>query len=139
MKIREFVESDTEQVVSLWKECGLTVSWNDPYEDIARKLPDKRNLFLIGEIDGIVIACVMGGYNGHRGGVNYLAVSPRHRKQGYGKQLMNEVEKLLLKLGCPKINIEIRSTNEKVIEFYKRLGYNIEPIICMGKRLIKDD
>jgi len=139
MKIREYKESDFEDIVSLWNDCGLTVSWNDPRKDIKRKLSEKPDLFLVGEINGKVVACVMGGYEGHRGSINYLAVSPQHQKKDYAKQLMKEIESRLLKLGCPKINIMIRNTNEKVIHFYKNIGYSTDPVICMGKRLIFDE
>ena len=139
MKIREYKEQDLENIVSLWNDCELTVSWNDPRKDVSRKLTEKPDTFLVGEINGKVIACVMGGYDGHRGSINYLAVSPQHQKQGYAKQLMKEVESRLLKLGCPKINIMIRDTNKKVIQFYKSIGYSTDPVICMGKRLIPDE
>jgi len=139
MKIREYKEQDLEDVVSLWNDCELTVSWNDPQKDIARKLIEKPELFLIGEIHGKIIACVIGGYDGHRGSINYLAVSPQYQKLGYGRQLMKEIESRITKLGCPKINIMIRNSNEKVIQFYENFGYCKDPVICMGKRLISDE
>ena len=139
MKIREYKEQDLENIISLWNDCELTVSWNNPRKDVSRKLTEKPDIFLVGEINGKVIACVMGGYDGHRGSINYMAVSPQHQKQGYAKQLMKEVESRLLKLGCPKINIMIRDTNKKVIQFYKSIGYSTDPVICMGKRLIPDE
>ena len=101
MHIRPFLESDTDTVVQLWHECGLTRSWNDPRHDIRRKLAVQPELFLVGEIDGVVSATAMAGYDGHRGWVNYLAVSPAHRGQGAGRELMGEVERLLMALGYP--------------------------------------
>jgi ribosomal protein S18 acetylase RimI-like enzyme len=41
-------------------------------------------------------------------------------------------------VGCPKINLQVRSTNGGVIEFYKRLGYNIDDVASLGKRLESD-
>ena len=139
MNIRPFLESDTLAVVALWQECGLTRPWNDPHKDIARKLEVQRELFLVGTVDETVIASVMAGYEGHRGWVNYLAVAPSLRGRGYGRQLMCHVEQLLLERGCPKINIQVRSTNAEVIEFYRRIGYAQDEAVSLGKRLVPDE
>ena len=81
----------------------------------------------------------MGGYEGHRGWVNYLAVSPSYQNKGYGRQLMNAVEEKLEKMGCAKVNLQVRETNLEMIEFYKAIGYNLDHVIGMGKRLESDE
>ena len=129
-------KTDIEQVIKLWEACGLTVAWNDPGKDIDRKLSEHSDLFLVGTMDDQIIACAMGGYDGHRGSINYLAVSSIYQNKGYGKQILNEIESRLLDLGCPKINLMVRTSNKKVIKFYERLNYKIDPVICIGKRLI---
>src|SRR5690606_25184716 len=91
-----------EAVVALWEQCGLVRPWNDPRQDIARKLAEQPELFLVGLSGSEVVATVMAGFDGHRGWVYYLAVSPEHRRQSYGRQLMQEVERLLVARGCPK-------------------------------------
>ena len=139
MKIRPFHESDTPAVVTLWQKCGLTRPWNDPHKDIARKLEVQRELFLVGTVDETVLASIMAGYEGHRGWVNYLAVAPSLRGRGYGRKLMRHVEQLLLERGCPKVNIQVRSTNTEVIEFYRRIGYAQDEAVSLGKRLIPDE
>ncbi len=96
-------------------------------------------MFLVGVVDGRVIACVMAGYEGHRGWLNYLAVAPEHQRRGYARAIVNEAERLLLQSGCPKINLQIRASNCEVIEFYRRLGYAVDDVVSMGKRLEHDD
>ena len=85
MQIRAYRESDEEDVVTLWRICGLTRPWNDPHKDIARKLEVQRDLFLVGELEGRLVATVMAGFEGHRLWVNYLAVSPDFRGRGHGR------------------------------------------------------
>lgn len=138
MHIRPYEESDEDAVIALWRECGLVVPHNDPRRDIDRKLQVGRELFLVGEEGGLVVASVMGGYDGHRGWVNYLAVSRGHRRKSYGTQLMRALEKRLLERGCPKLNLQIRRTNESVINFYNSIGYGEDAVVSMGKRLIPD-
>jgi ribosomal protein S18 acetylase RimI-like enzyme len=138
MNIRLFQETDTENLVVLWQACGLTVPWNDPRKDIARKLQIGREFFLVGELNGRLMASVMGGYEGHRGWVNYLAVHPDFRGLGYGRALMTAVEEKLLAVGCPKINLQVRETNAGVIQFYEKIGYKNDHVVSFGKRLITD-
>ncbi|HVJ23029.1 MAG TPA: GNAT family acetyltransferase, partial [Burkholderiales bacterium] len=101
MTIRPFQLADEPAVIALWEECKLTRPWNDPHKDIARKLAVQPELFLVGVVDEAVMASVMAGYEGHRGWVNYLAVAPRFRGQGHARALMQHVEALLLRRGCP--------------------------------------
>jgi ribosomal protein S18 acetylase RimI-like enzyme len=139
MQIRPFRPEDETAVTILWQRCELTRPWNDPHKDIQRKLTTQPELFLVGERDGLLVASVMAGFDGHRGWVNYLAVDPRHRGQGLGRKLMEQVERSLVELGCPKLNLQVRSGNQAVLAFYRRLGYGVEPLISLGKRLIADD
>ena len=138
MKIRPFDASDELEVIALWKACELTRPWNDPHQDIQRKLAVQPELFLVGQLDGRIVASVMAGYEGHRGWVNYLAVSPEHQGQGLGRLLMQEVEAALHARGCPKISLLVRGTNTAVLEFYRKLGYLKDDAVPLGKRLIVD-
>lgn len=138
MKVRTFQTADEAAVVALWEECKLTRPWNDPHKDIVRKLAVQPELFLVGTMDNAVMASVMAGYEGHRGWMNYLAVAPRHRGRGFGRALVEHVERLLLERGCPKVGLLVRNTNKEAAEFYRRLGYAQDESISLGKRLIAD-
>jgi ribosomal protein S18 acetylase RimI-like enzyme len=139
MRIRPFEPRDTESVVALWEACGLVRPWNDPRLDIARKLTVQPEMFLVGvdEADA-VLASAMVGYDGHRGWVNYLAVDPSSQGEGLGRALMAEAERMLVERGCPKLNLQIRAGNERVMEFYRALGYAEDHAVSFGKRLIPD-
>ncbi len=135
MRIREFEDRDEDDVVVLWQRCGLVRPWNDARKDIARKRKVQRELFLVGEIDGLIVGSAMGGYEGHRGWVSYLAVDEARRRAGLGRALMAEIETRLRKLGCPKLNLQVRDDNGVVLAFYERLGYLQDAVVSLGKRL----
>ena len=138
MLIRPFARRDEDAAIALWRACDLTRPWNDPRRDIARKLTVQPELFLVGEEGGKLVATLMAGYEGHRGWVNYLAVSPPHRRRGYARVLMQEAESRLLALGCPKLNVQVRSANAEALDFYRALGYLRDEAVSLGKRLIAD-
>ena len=137
--VERFHVEDRNALVDLWQECGLTKPWNDPTKDIERKLKDPvGGLFVVHNQDAL-IASVMLGYDGHRGSVYYLAVHPKHQGLGLGRLLMQHCETFLLALECPKINLYVRESNLKVLEFYDHLDYALDPSRVLGKRLIADD
>ena len=137
--IRPFAESDEDAVVALWAAAGLTRPWNDPRKDIARKLTVQREWFLVATRQGEVVGSVMGGYDGHRGWVNYLAVAPDAGRRGVGRALMAAVELRLRAAGCPKINVQVRATNRSALGFYEALGYARDDVVSLGRRLEHDE
>jgi ribosomal protein S18 acetylase RimI-like enzyme len=139
MRIRRFRPTDAEAVVALWVACDLTRPWNDAHADIERKLADSPELFLVGEEAEVVVGSVMAGYDGHRGWINYLAVSPAAQGRGLGRALMTAAEDRLASLGCAKINLQVRDGNDAARAFYSAIGYREEPIVSYGKRLIYDE
>ncbi len=139
MNIRAYQASDENAVIDLWLRCGLVVPQNNPWTDIQRKLEVAPELFLVGTLDGEIVATVMAGYEGHRGWINYLAVAPHLQRTGYGRQIMVHAEELLRERGCPKINLQVRTSNRQVIEFYQSLGFSCDEVLSLGKRLVQDE
>ena len=138
MHIQPYSPQYESEVIALWERCGLVRPVNNPQKDILRKMKVNPELFLIGLIDGKVVATAMGGYEGHRGVVNYLGVDPSRQREGLGRRIMLALEEKLIALGCPKINLMFRTDNAVVEKFYEKLGYKRDDVIEMGKRLIPD-
>jgi ribosomal protein S18 acetylase RimI-like enzyme len=136
MDIRPFHESDEAEVVALWTEVfGYAAPHNDPATVIRHKLACQRDLFFVARLDGRLAGTVLGGYDGHRGWVYSLAVSPDVRRRGVGTALMRHVERELASQGCPKVNLQVVATNAATVAFYEKLGYAVEERISMGKVL----
>lgn len=143
--IRAFQDRDTEPVVALWHEAGLTRPWNDPHLDIARKRSVQPELFLVAALptvenpdEATVIGTVMAGYDGHRGWLYYLATTESVRGRGVARSLVQEAERLLEEMGCPKVQLMVREGNEAVLGFYDALGYERFTVANTGKRLVAD-
>jgi len=135
LAIRSFQVSDEPDVIDLWHRCNLVVPQNDPKKDIEMKLQVQPELFLVGVISNRIVSTVMSGYDGHRGWIYYLAVDPDFQKNGIGHRMVEEVESKLRKLGCSKINLQVRNSNKSVIAFYEHIGFLDDDVLGMGKRL----
>ena len=138
MNVRPYSTHDKAAVIELWQKCNLTRPWNNPELDIKRKLQVNPELFLVGLSSKKIVASVMGGYDGHRGWVYYLAVDPEYQNMDFGKHMMKAIEEKLLAVGCPKANLMVRTDNLLAVGFYEKIGYKTDDVINMGKRLIED-
>jgi ribosomal protein S18 acetylase RimI-like enzyme len=143
LSIRAYRREDESDVVDLWIKCNLVISSNNPEKDIERKLEVNPELFLVGffnetRVSETLVATCMAGYEGHRGWINYLAVAPQYRRQGVATRMMEAAEKSLKAAGCPKINLQVRTSNKSVIQFYKSIGFSTDDVISLGKRLVPD-
>jgi ribosomal protein S18 acetylase RimI-like enzyme len=134
-KIRSYQTSDEAAVIDLWYRCNLVVPQNEPQKDIEKKLKVRDDLFFVGTVSSRVVATVMAGYDGHRGWIYYLAVDPDYQRQQIGRRMMEKAESVLQKRGCPKINLQVRTSNQEVITFYERLGFSNDDVIGLGKKL----
>jgi ribosomal protein S18 acetylase RimI-like enzyme len=124
------------EVVALWTEIfRYDAAHNRPELVIDKKLAVHDDLFFVALVDNAVVGTIMAGYDGHRGWLYSLAVSPSCRRRGIGSELIAHAERALIGMGCVKINLQILKTNKSVMEFYTKLGYAEEKRISMGKRI----
>lgn len=136
LEVRPFTDADHDAVVRLWE----TVFADDPPRNapgamIARKRGVQPELLLVALADGMLVGAVMAGFDGVRGWLHHLAVVPAARRRGVAAALVRAAEAGLRRLGCPKVNLQVRADNAAVVAFYERLGYAVEPRVSLGKAL----
>ncbi|AQG97894.1 GNAT family acetyltransferase [Burkholderia sp. KK1] len=140
MIIRAFEPGDRDAVIALWRDvfpeyADASRPQRDPALSIANKMRTQPELFFVGLLDGQIAGTVMAGYDGHRGWVYSLAVASSLRGNGYGSALMQHAERALATLGCPKVNLQILSVKTELRGFYEKLGYRMDEVVSLGKRL----
>jgi ribosomal protein S18 acetylase RimI-like enzyme len=125
-----------DHVVQLWNSVfDYSAPRNRPEASIDRKLAVQDGLFFVAIAEGGIVGTVMAGYDGHRGWIYSLAVSPGSRRMGIGSAILAHAETELKRLGCVKINLQIMPTNREVVDFYRKNGYRVEERISMGKEI----
>ena len=117
--------SDAREIAEMSRdliEQGLTWSWT----------PARVQHFISGPESSVVVArreqriaafAIM-HFGNDVAHLNLLAVSPEHRRQGLGSQLMVWLTKTALEAGVFRINLELRMQNEAARHFYSRLGFD---------------
>jgi ribosomal protein S18 acetylase RimI-like enzyme len=136
-EFREIGDADVEALIALWAACGLTRSWNDPHKDIAFARDSESSTILVAEHEGLIVSSAMVGHDGHRGMLYYVAVTPELQGRGLGKNAVRAAENWLRQRGVWKINLLVRPENNKVRGFYEKLGYEINPVMCMARKIVE--
>jgi ribosomal protein S18 acetylase RimI-like enzyme len=132
MIFRRFQENDREPLIKLWEN----VFPNDPSHNAPSKVIGAKllvdDLIFVAESNNKIVGACMVGYDGHRGWLYSVAVSPENRRAGTGSKLIEHALKSLKELGCIKVNLQIRATNTEVAAFYRSLGFEVEDRLSMG-------
>jgi ribosomal protein S18 acetylase RimI-like enzyme len=135
LAIAPLEDADIAAVIALWQRCGSTRPWNDPAADIALARQGSNAAVLLGRDGDTIVASVLVGHDGHRGGVYYVTVDPEHRNKGFGRAIMNAAEDWLRARGILKLNLMVRADNTQVQAFYETLDYDEQERIVYAKWL----
>jgi ribosomal protein S18 acetylase RimI-like enzyme len=140
MEIRLYHERDFDRVDALWHAAFPDDPvWNRASYAIPAKLAFQPELLFVAVDCDQVVGTIMAGYDGHRGWLYAVAVHQQYRRSGLGTTLVRRAETALASLGCVKVNLQVRSTNQTVVQFYQRLGYAVEDRTSLGRRIAGDD
>lgn len=120
-------------LLSLYTCSRVANGYTTAREEIARTIKQNEGLFLVVEEGESLIGAVMGCYDGRRGWVNHLAVDPDCHGKQVGRLLLEELEKRFRQIGCKKVNLLVQQSNNKVLGFYEKLGYQTDDVIFMEK------
>ncbi len=137
ISIETFVMDDYPLVHVLWQRSGLFMRPSDDRKETALKLTRDPGLFLVARDAGRrIVGTVLGGWDGRRGYVYHLAVSPERRREGIGGALMDELENRFYELGAVKAKLQIMNENDVSRAFFRARGYELEDF-CQpwGKQL----
>lgn len=137
MNFQPLADGEEAGLIALWQACGLTRPWNDPARDIAFARGKETSEILVLVESGVLAASVMTGHDGHRGMLYYVAVLPARQGQGLGTAAVRAAEAWLGERGVWKINIMVRAGNDGVRGFYEALGYEINQVFSMGRKIAR--
>ena len=136
LSVRPFQHGEREALQRLWARVFPDdPPWNAPEVMIENRLKVQPELLLVGEVEGTLVGAVIAGFDGVRGWIYHLAIAPEYRRRGFATQLVRAAEDGLRRLGCPKVNLQVRAVNHEVVAFYRSIGYEIEERVSMGRRL----
>jgi ribosomal protein S18 acetylase RimI-like enzyme len=118
-------------VLHLWQEAEVTPpSVTDSIEGLTRLIREAGGILLIATIDGRIIGSVIGGWDGWRGNIYRLAVTPEYRRRGIAGRLVAEVSSALFAKGAERLSALVEHEHQWAIDFWESLrdlGYEHDP------------
>ena len=118
-------------VLRLWREADVTPpSVTDSNEGLIRLINAPGAILLVATIDERIIGSVIGGWDGWRGNIYRLAVTPEYRRNGIARRLVAEVSRELFAKGATRISALVEHEHQWAIDFWDSvsdLGYERDP------------
>jgi len=99
--------------------------WDDDLRDIEKVYLHAGGDFLVGECDGAVVAMGALRRTGpDRAEIRRMRVSGAHQRRGFGRQLLEALERRALALGCTVVHLDTTSGQAAARRFYESAGYH---------------
>jgi GNAT superfamily N-acetyltransferase len=150
LRLRKAGPDELEELHEILRKCGQDMKvrlglghWDPPHPlDLMRKAAEERDVYAVLNGDQLVATFTVGtqepAYYRTIPGVweswdassepalygNRLAVLPELQGQGIGTWCMKEIERLALAEGFGAVRLDAYDKHLKLLEWYKRLGYN---------------
>ncbi len=140
LTLRWATKDDIPNLLTLVKECGLERAPNIPDADLPRIIETVNSGVMIVADTGVDIlaplAMVALGYDGRRGYISYVGCTEVWRGRGIVKTMLSAGESWLKLQGAPKIILFVRKSDNDLVEYYERLGYEVDQnVYLLGKIL----
>ena len=125
-RIRNCVLSDAEGVLALWCASDATVSMTDNLDAVRAAIASESTHFLVGKVDGKIVASIIGTFDGWRGNVYRLVVHPNCRRRGYARSLVEELGKWFGQMGVRRITALVEKDHLWAMAFWKAVDYEVD-------------
>ncbi|HEX21694.1 MAG TPA: ribosomal-protein-alanine N-acetyltransferase, partial [Actinobacteria bacterium] len=116
-----------EKVVEIEKK-SFPAPWNRSVFVNHLKHPEFAK-YIVATIDNVVVGYIGLFFGGNYGQITNLAVDPAYQNQGIGIGLLTTIIRFALVKKLITISLEVRVSNSKAQELYKKMGFNF-----VGKR-----
>ncbi len=126
MLIRQMDYSDIDTIVALEQEL-----FSSPWNKEAFYYELEKNVFstiLVLENDGEIAGYIGMWLLGDQTQITTLGIKKVFQGNGYAKILMDKCEEITRSLRYANINLEVRVSNQKAINLYKKCGFKITTI-----------
>ena len=123
IEVRDMVNSDLDRIMEIEKLC-FKAPWGR--EDLYREINDnKLSVMQVITIDDLVVGFCDYWNTFDSGTICQIAIHPDYQKQKLGSKLLEEVLKDAKAKKIRTLTLEVRASNEKAINFYKKFGFKI--------------
>jgi ribosomal protein S18 acetylase RimI-like enzyme len=129
--IRPVRDDELAAVLLLWQAAGVTPpSVSDSIEGLTTLIRTATALLLVAIIDDQIVGSVIGGWDGWRGNIYRLAVTPERQRKGIARRLVAEISRELFAKGATRLSALVEHEHQCAMEFWDSmsdLAYERDP------------
>ena len=122
--IRTGQTSDVESVLSLWMESDAEPTHTDDSQSLIALLAEDPDALIVAVDGALVVGSVIAAWDGWRGSIYRLVVSPSHRRNGLATRLLASAETRLAKIGAVRLQAIVVETDPVAAGFWKATGWD---------------
>jgi ribosomal protein S18 acetylase RimI-like enzyme len=116
--IRTGRPSDVESVLSLWRASDAEPTHTDDSGGLGSLLAHDPDALLVAEDGADLVGSVIAAWDGWRGSIYRLVVSPSHRRQGLAGRLLSRAEDRLTSIGAVRLQAIVVETEPMAVGFW---------------------
>lgn len=124
--IRPARRDELEAVLELWREAEATPTRTDDIAGLETLLAHDPGALLVAVDDGRIVGSVIAAWDGWRGAMHRLAVSPAARRRGIARALVATGEERLRALGARRVNALVNTAREPAVALWEIEGYELD-------------
>lgn len=128
--IRDFRLEDTDEIIEILR---LNNQYGFPEvdgPDAMKRVKDcSAAIFLVCEVNGKIVGCIRGTYDGSRAIVHQLSVHPSRQKHGIGTALVEEIVRRFIERGAPTVSATVTDDS---LGFWQKAGFKKTRAFLVG-------
>jgi ribosomal protein S18 acetylase RimI-like enzyme len=117
--IRPAQQDDLAAVLALWRQADAEPTHTDDLHSLAQLLAHDPHALLLAEETDKIVGSVIAGWDGWRGSIYRLAVTPSHRRHGLGQRLLHAAEDRLRTAGARRLQAIVVETDSRATRFWR--------------------
>ena len=122
VRIRTCLIEEASKLLEFWREAAAGESATDDMRGVSVLFRTQEDAVLLAEIDGVWVGCVIAAFDGWRGNIYRLGVSPTHRNKGIGRMLVREAERRLVAHGAKRLTALASSHSPLAVPFWESMA-----------------
>ncbi|HVO43411.1 MAG TPA: GNAT family N-acetyltransferase [Aggregatilineales bacterium] len=134
--IRRLGLEDYTAMCEVWKDSGVHYqpSGRESYASFARQMASGLQTAIGACADGQLVGVALATHDGRKGWINRLGVRPAFQRQGIGRMLVEEVERILHEQGMTIVAALVEKWNDASLSLFQSEGYKIMDAYYLTKR-----
>jgi ribosomal protein S18 acetylase RimI-like enzyme len=134
--LRPATVDDIAAVLAFWADATAEPSSTDDTDGLEGLLAQSPGALILAVDDGAIVGSVIAGWDGWRGTLYRLAVTPTHRRRGIATALVSEAEQHLQARGARRMHLIVGNAGgSAAVDFWKSASYQATDQLRMVKNL----